>query len=102
MRLVQSMPTLISLISLRQDLAMASITIRDLDDTVKRKLRLRAAQHGRSMEEEARNILRAAVVETAKPPENLAVALRRLFEPLGGVELELPPREMGRDPPTFD
>jgi plasmid stability protein len=45
---------------------VASITIRDLDDSVKRKLRVRAAQHGRSMEEEARNILRTALAETPR------------------------------------
>ena len=39
---------------------MASITIRNLDDDIKQRLRLRAAMHGRSMEEEARDILRAA------------------------------------------
>ena len=81
---------------------MGSITIRRLDDGVKKKLRLRAARHGRSMEEEARSILRAALVEVPAQPENLAVAIRRLFEPLGGVELKIPPREMGRDPPRFD
>ena len=45
---------------------MASITIRNLDDDVKRRLRIRAAEHGRSMEEEAREILRlwAALIST--------------------------------------
>ncbi|WP_421994203.1 FitA-like ribbon-helix-helix domain-containing protein [Reyranella sp.] len=80
---------------------MASITIRDLDESVKRKLRVRAAQHGRSMEEEARTILRAALAETPRKPENLAVAIRRRFEPLGGLELDIPPREPIRKPPRF-
>ena len=40
---------------------MASITIRNLDDDVKTRLRVRAAGNGRSMEEEARLILRAVV-----------------------------------------
>ena len=79
---------------------MASLTIRDLDDAVKTKLRVRAAQHGRSMEEEARIILRSALAIQA--PENLAEAIRRRFEPLGGVELDVPPREKEREPPTFD
>ena len=43
---------------------MASITIRNLDDGVKRRLRVRAAENGRSMEEEARDILRRTVGET--------------------------------------
>ncbi|MRH21335.1 FitA-like ribbon-helix-helix domain-containing protein, partial [Rhodovulum strictum] len=52
---------------------MASITIRNLDDDVKRRLRIRAAEHGRSMEEEVREILRHVVGE-AKPTHDLAAA----------------------------
>lgn len=80
---------------------MASITIRNLDDEVKRRLRVRAAEHGRSMEEEAREILRHVVGEE-KPAHNLAAAIRARVAPLGGVELDLPPREPMREPPTFD
>ena len=65
---------------------MASITIRNLDDDVKARLRVRAAGRGRSMEEEARQILREAV-ECQAGPTNLATAVRGRFEPLGGVEL---------------
>ena len=72
---------------------MTSITIRNLDGRTMPKLRIRAAHHTRSMEEEARNILRAALAEEASIPVNLAEAIRRRFEPLGGVELDLPPRE---------
>ena len=54
---------------------MASITIRSLDDEVKRRLRVRAAEHGRAMEEEAREILRQ-VVGQAKPTHDLAAAIR--------------------------
>ncbi|MEA2736893.1 MAG: antitoxin FitA [Acetobacteraceae bacterium] len=80
---------------------MASITIRHLDDTLKRRLRIRAAEHGRSMEEEAREILRKEV-GVAAPPVNLAAAIRARVAPLGGVDLDLPPREPMRDPPSFD
>ena len=80
---------------------MASITIRNLDDGVKRRLRIRAAEHGRSMEEEARLILRDAVGAEAGP-DNLASAIRARFAPFGGVELELLPREAMREPPGFD
>ena len=80
---------------------MASITIRNLDDGVKTRLRVRAANNGRSMEEEARNILREAVEREAEP-RNLAQAIRARFAPLGGVELDLPVREPMRDPPGFD
>jgi antitoxin FitA len=74
---------------------MASITIRKLDNAVKARLRLRAARQGCSLEEEARDILRAALAERTRRPVNLADAIRRRFEPLGGVDVALPPR----DPP---
>ena len=80
---------------------MASITIRNLDNDVKTRLRIRAAAHGRSMEEEARLILREAV-ERQAGPINLARAIRARFTPLGGVDLELPPRPPMREPPRFE
>ena len=80
---------------------MASITIRNLDDDVRTRLRMRAAGNGRSMEEEVRLILRDAV--GGEPgPENLADFIRECFAPYGGVELELPPRGPMREPPSFD
>ena len=78
---------------------MASITIRKLDNALKAKLRLRAARQGCSMEEAARDILRAALAEKTRRPANLADAIRHRFEPLGGVDIALPPRETLRDPP---
>ncbi|MCY3634023.1 MAG: plasmid stabilization protein [bacterium] len=80
---------------------MASITIRNLDDEVKIRLRIRAASHGRSMEEEARLILRDAVEQDVGPVD-LAAAIRKRFADLGGVELELPSREAMPEPPRFD
>jgi len=80
---------------------MASITIRHLDDELKRRLRIRAAVHDRSMEEEAREILRQVVGEAATP-SNLAAAIRSRIAALGGAELDIPPRESMRDPPRFD
>ena len=77
---------------------MAAMTIRNLDDEVKRQLRLRAAGNGRSMEEEARAILRAAL---SPGQGDLAERVRARFAPLGGVELDLPPRDAGRAPPVF-
>ena len=79
---------------------MASITIRNLDDDLKRRLRVRAAEHGRSMEEEVRDILRLVVVESA-PPRNLAAFIRSRIASTGGVDLDLPPREPMREPPSF-
>jgi len=77
---------------------MASITIRRLDDDVKASLRLRAARHGRSMEEEARHILKAGLLGP-QIRRNLAESIRSRIEPLGGVELSQPPREPVREPP---
>jgi plasmid stability protein len=79
---------------------MATLTIRKLDPAVKERLRVRAARHGRSMEEEVRQILGEALA--VKPePANAFDRLRRHFADLGGVELELPPRLPGREPPSF-
>ena len=80
---------------------MASITIRNLDDNVKTRLRIRAAERHRSMEEEVRIILRDAVTGRRDGPRNLATFTRQCFAPLGGVELELPPRGPIREPPDF-
>ena len=79
---------------------MASITIRNLEDGLKHRLRVRAAAHGRSMEEEARDILRRVVGEVA-PPRNLAAAIRARVAPFGGVNLDLPKREPLREPPRL-
>ena len=81
---------------------MASITIRNLEDDVKTRLRKRAAGHGRSMEEEARLILAEAVERAAVPEKGLGTAIHKLFRPFGDVKLELPPREPMREPPRFD
>jgi plasmid stability protein len=72
---------------------MASITIRKLPENTKRRLRLRAARNGRSMEQEAREILRIELGQPSKPPKNLADAIREIFAPFGGVELQIPRRE---------
>lgn len=79
---------------------MASLIIRNLEESTKRKLKVRAAIHGRSMEQEAREILKSALREKLQPRTgaDLVEAIRRRFAPLGGVELELPPREPMREP----
>ena len=81
---------------------MASITIRNLDETTKRKLKIRAATNGRSMEQEAREILKSVLTRAQKRKANLAERIREIFSPLGGVELEPFPREPIRDPAWFD
>ena len=80
---------------------MASITVRNLDEDVQQRLRQRAARHGRSMEEEVRDILRAALgpevapEREAAPATGLGTAIHELFKPFGGVELDIPPRGAG-------
>ncbi len=81
---------------------MPSITIRNLDDHLKSRLRVRAAEHGRSMEDEARDILRTALSQKRGQPTNLAAAIRARFAPLGGMELPEIKRESMRDPPDFE
>ena len=80
---------------------MASITIRRLDDAIKEQLRVRASRHGRSMEEEVREILRMALARKERTESNWVAAIRRRIAAVGGVELPIPPREPMREPPDF-
>ena len=83
--------------------AVASITIRNLDPALKERLRVRAAGHGHSMEAEARRILQDALTAHGAPPlRHLYDRVRARFASLGGVDLELPPREPVREPPRFE
>ena len=72
---------------------MAVMTIRNIDDAIKKRLRLRAAMHGRSMEDEARDILRSALSTEIPRPRNLGQAIHERFGALGGVDLPDVPRE---------
>jgi plasmid stability protein len=76
---------------LEEAFAMAAVSIRDLDDDVKERLRIRAARNGRSMEAEIRAILADAVREPDSS-RGLFTALLDRFADIGGVELDLPPR----------
>jgi antitoxin FitA len=76
---------------------MATLTIRRLDPAIKERLRVRAAQRGHSMEEEARRILSESCGPASRA-ENLADIALRLFGEDNGIELELPARETGREP----
>ena len=80
---------------------MASLTVRNLDDEVKTRIRVRAAQKGHSMEEEVRVILGEAV-QHRQDTRNLAEIARFYFGPENGVDLELPPRDPAPEPPSFD
>jgi plasmid stability protein len=81
---------------------MASITIRRLPETTKQRLRVRASRNGRSMEEEARQILKVALNEKAETGLNFVESIRKKFAPLGFVNLPEVPRGPMRPPPTFD
>ena len=79
---------------------MATLTIRDLDESLKRKLRIRAAGQNRSMEEEARQILRAALADAPEEDGAIFVAnIRKRFAGLGDVQLPIEPREPVRPSP---
>jgi plasmid stability protein len=81
---------------------MASITIRNIDDTLKSRLRIQAGNRGRSMEDEARDILRCALNQASEPPGNLATEISARFAPLGEFDMPDIPRDPMREPPNFD
>jgi plasmid stability protein len=85
---------------------MATLTIRNLDEKIKRKLQVRAALNGRSMEAEARDLLRVSVDGDPTLPaskEDLGTLIHKRFAAYGGVELQIPPRTKSHRPvPTFD
>jgi antitoxin FitA len=82
---------------------MASITIRGLDEGVKKRLRSRAAAHGRSMEAEARELLKASLAIREISGREFLDSIRAIVEPLGGIDLPVYPRGAGkrRQPPDF-
>lgn len=71
---------------------MATLTIRDLEEGIKARLRVQAAEHGRSMEAEAR-VLLAAALSGRRPPKGLGSYIRDQFAEIGGIELETPRRD---------
>lgn len=79
---------------------MSTLTIRNLDETVKQNLRISAAKHGRSMEEEARRILRRALVPK-EGDKGLGTRIHERFSKFGGADIKLPERSMPRPAPDF-
>ena len=77
----------------------STLTIRRFEPALKRKLRLRAAKNGHSMEEEVRNILKTALATTPGP--SVVDGIRRRFAAVGYLTLKIPPREAIRAPPDF-
>ena len=79
---------------------MAHLTIRNLEETIKTGLRQRAAIHGLSIEEEARQILKQAV-QSKRTEEGFGALIHSRFAAIGGVELSMPERTPSRQPPDF-
>jgi len=79
---------------------MASLTIRNIEDALKASLRMRAAEHGRSMEEEARQILRRSLMRE-KAATGLGSRIAGRFHAVGGVDLPAVPRSLPRASPGF-
>ena len=82
-------------------MGMTTMTIRNIDEPLKARLRIRAAEHGRSMEEEARDILRSALNAEPETGRSMLDAIRSTLGPDRGFDLELPPREPMREPPDL-
>ena len=82
---------------------MSSITIRNLDDSLKASLRLRAARHGISMEQEVRNILQVTLATEPERVTDLSFAQRinQRFKGLGADALPLPQRQPARSLPCL-
>lgn len=97
---LQSLITLIAMLSM-EVFIMASLTIRNLDESLKTKLRLQSAQHGCSMEAEVRNILRQVLLPSAAPPDFVS----RINQRFAGIDtdaLPIPERQTVRTPPDMD
>ena len=81
---------------------MASLLIRNVDEALREQLKARARRHRRSVEEEARELLRAAMARDPVGSETLPAIAERLFGAERGFDLVLPPRGTERDrPPLF-
>lgn len=84
---------------------MSSITIRNLDDSLKARLRLRAARHGLSMEQEVRNILHSALAgdeADARSGLDFALRINQRFKGLEADDLNLPARRSARVQPDLN
>ena len=79
---------------------MASLTVRNIDESIKASLRMSAAEHGRSMEEEARQILKQFLLRK-KSSAGIGSRISRRFAVIGGVDLPDAHRSAPRRPPSF-
>ncbi len=81
---------------------MAMLTIRSIEEDLKQRLRIRAARAGRSMEEEARCILREVLADGDEPDGLGSRIHARVIASTGGVDLAVPPRSAPRSPPDLE
>jgi plasmid stability protein len=83
---------------------MGTITVRNIDEETKSALRRRAAANGSSLEEEVRRTLRESVGRDPRPKTGAELyrLIREIVEPVGGIELDIPPRRRGRRPPKLE
>ena len=83
---------------------MASLLIRHLSDETKRALRIRAAENGHTLSEEAASLIQASVTEkVAEPTKHWVDEMLEMFRAIGAEEFEVPPRTIykNREPPDF-
>ena len=82
---------------------MSKVTIDGFDDALVERLRARANVHGCSLDKEVLDILRkeTGTAAPSRRPKDLYAFIRACVEPLGGMEIDLPPRDMPPDPPKF-
>jgi antitoxin FitA len=79
---------------------MGSLTLRNIDESLKTNLRIRAAENGRSMEEEARQILKQFLLRK-RCPDGIGSRISRRFSAVGGVDMQEARRSGPRKPPIF-
>jgi antitoxin FitA len=81
-----------------------TLLIRGVDPELKKALQIQAVEHGHSLQSEIKQILKNNVTPSPRQQiPNIAEAIRRLFEPLGGVELEpYPDKPVGEPQVSFD
>lgn len=80
---------------------MGSITVRNLDESIKAGLRLRAASHGWSMEQEVRDILQRTLQPEQAQATSFAERVNQRFKGLGAEQMPVPQRQPARLPPDF-
>ena len=90
-----------SIMGNRRGADVAAITIRNLEEALKERLRQQAAANGRSMEDEVREILRTTLASPGARLAHPADAIMARFAKVGGFELETPVRSPLRSPPDF-